>query len=94
MIKSMITSSHKVARHYTVCHSMVPEFKADLIKLVDDHIAGNNEGVEKFKQTHMHDRDEDKISLTIKNYMKPRGLSTKIGAIGAEIQSETKETPT
>lgn len=49
MISGMINSSHKVARHFTVCHSMVPEFKADLIKLVDDHIAGNNEGVAKFK---------------------------------------------
>lgn len=92
MVKSMINSSLKVARHYTVCHSMVPEFKADLIKLVDDHIAGNNDGIEKFKQTHMHDRDEDKICLTIKNYLKPKGLSTKIGAIGETIKGD-KETP-
>lgn len=82
MVSSLINKSHKVARHYTVCHSMVPEFKADLIKLVDDHIAGNNKGLDKFKQTYMHDKDQDKINLTIKNYMKPRGLSTKIGAIG------------
>lgn len=65
---SNVSNNRKVSRHYTICHSMLPEFKADLIKLVDEYIAGDSSGLEKFKNTHLVSSDTNCINLTIKNY--------------------------
>lgn len=45
MVSSLINNTLKVSRHYTVCHAMVPSFREALVKLVDEHIAGNDSGV-------------------------------------------------
>jgi ferredoxin-NADP reductase len=66
----------KVARQYTICNIMRPQVYNELVRLLKDASAGqviDGRNLAAMLTT----KDENQISLTIKNYKQPTGLSAK-----------------
>ena len=68
-------SAPRKKRQYTICNTMRPEIYKALLSL--DHSVNSTENIDALIAL-LDDADSPEICLTLKNYMKPKGLSTKI----------------
>lgn len=65
----------RVKRHYTICSSMNPQVKGELLNLAES-IINDKENVFDYKM--MLGRDSNSVDLTLKTYLQPKGLATRI----------------
>jgi len=86
-------SDPTVKRHYTICSSMNPTFKHELLQMGRSIL---DEKMLMGDLSQMQTRDSSHVSVTLKNYNMKRGLSTRIHETGFEsenLKTTTSETP-
>jgi len=61
-----------VIRHYTTCNAMAPRFYSELVRVLNDQSK-----VDTFDKSVMNSDDANRMTFTVKNYKKEKGLSFK-----------------
>ena len=71
------SSEPKIIRQYTICNCLEPELQIELFKLMDSVLKKTRFA---FNKQLIEDSSSNRCFLTIKNYKKQVGLSTKVHA--------------